>query len=300
MDELIQFGINPCTPTKDGTCPLHTASLLESPSGPIIVSKMLSYGADPNVKTFEGISPLHIAAMWGRVDTINLLLDSGASVTDKDNEDKSALDYAEEAEEMKNQCIDALTCWRPNIRRSGDFISRGREGLNKIKGGHVLLSSFNTTINSIMTDTKINKYANEVEKSKYKTNLLDKGMAKLKNSFQSTPVTNKIQSKFNTTPTILKTKPPKCLSEPIKKTKKFFSSFTKDSTFQKSLDYTDNSVLNETVFQSCNDLFEQSILDDITESPHVVSSTFLEDQHVNSDDMDTSKYSRKGRPKEGL
>ena len=297
MDELIQFGINPCSHTKDGTCPLHTASLLESPSGPIIVSKMLSYGANPNVKTSDGLSPLHIAAMWGRVDTINLLLDSGASVTDKDNEDKSALDYAEEAEELKNECIDALTCWRPHIRRSGDFISRGREGLNKIKGGHVLLSSFNTTINSVMTDTKINKYANEVEKSKYKTNLLDKGMAKLKSSFQSTPITNKIQTKISTTPTILKTKSPKCLSEPIKKTKKFFSSFTKDSNFQKSFDYTDNSVLNETIFQSCNDVFEQSIAGDITGSPHVVSSTFLEDHYENSDDMNISKCSRKGRLK---
>lgn len=297
MDELIQFGINPCSHTKDGTCPLHTASLLESPSGPIIVSKMLSYGANPNVKTSDGLSPLHIAAMWGRVDTINLLLDSGASVTDKDNEDKSALDYAEEAEELKNECIDALTCWRPHIRRSGDFISRGREGLNKIKGGHVLLSSFNTTINSVMTDTKINKYANEVEKSKYKTNLLDKGMAKLKSSFQSTPITNKIQTKISTTPTILKTKSPKCLSEPIKKTKKFFSSFTKDSNFQKSFDYTDNSVLNETIFQSCNDVFEQSIAGDITGSPHVVSSTFLEDHFENSDYLNISKCSRKGRLK---
>lgn len=297
MDELIQFGINPCSHTKDGTCPLHTASLLESPSGPIIVSKMLSYGANPNVKTSDGLSPLHIAAMWGRVDTINLLLDSGASVTDKDNEDKSALDYAEEAEELKNECIDALTCWRPHIRRSGDFISRGREGLNKIKGGHVLLSSFNTTINSVMTDTKINKYANEVEKSKYKTNLLDKGMAKLKSSFQSTPITNKIQTKISTTPTILKTKSPKCLSEPIKKTKKFFSSFTKDSNFQKSFDYTDNSVLNETIFQSCNDVFEQSIAGDITGSPHVVSSTFLEDHYENSDYLNISKCSRKGRLK---
>ena len=297
MDELIQFGINPCSHTKDGTCPLHTASLLESPSGPIIVSKMLSYGANPNVKTSDGLSPLHIAAMWGRVDTINLLLDSGASVTDKDNEDKSALDYAEEAEELKNECIDALTCWRPHIRRSGDFISRGREGLNKIKGGHVLLSSFNTTINSVMTDTKINKYANEVEKSKYKTNLLDKGMAKLKSSFQSTPITNKIQSKISTTPTILKTKSPKCLSEPIKKTKKFFSSFTKDSNFQKSFDYTDNSVLNETIFQSCNDVFEQSVAGDITGSPHVVSSTFLEDHYENSDYLIISKCSRKGKLK---
>ena len=297
MDELIQFGINPCSHTKNGTCPLHTASLLESPSGPIIVSKMLSYGANPNVKTSDGLSPLHIAAMWGRVDTINLLLDSGASVTDKDNEDKSALDYAEEAEELKNECIDALTCWRPHIRRSGDFISRGREGLNKIKGGQVLLSSFNTTINSVMTDTKINKYANEVEKSKYKTNLLDKGMAKLKSSFQSTPISNKIQTKISTTPTILKTKSPKCLSEPIKKTKKFFSSFTKDSNFQKSFDYTDNSVLNETIFQSCNDVFEQSIAGDITGSPHVVSSTFLEDHYENSDYLNISKCSRKGRLK---
>lgn len=117
VDQLMECGISPCRPTRDGTCPLHTAVVLESPTGPEIVSRMLNCGADPNVKTDTGLSPLHIAAMWGRVDTINLLLDNGANVADKDEDDMSALDYAEEAEEMKYECIDALTRFRPQVKR---------------------------------------------------------------------------------------------------------------------------------------------------------------------------------------
>ncbi|XP_057309067.1 ankyrin repeat and LEM domain-containing protein 1-like [Hydractinia symbiolongicarpus] len=117
VDQLMECGISPCRPTRDGTCPLHTAVVLESPTGPEIVSRMLNYGADPNVKTDTGLSPLHIAAMWGRVDTINLLLDNGANVADKDEDDMSALDYAEEAEEMKYECLDALTRFRPPVKR---------------------------------------------------------------------------------------------------------------------------------------------------------------------------------------
>ena len=80
----MQYGIDPCTPTRDGTSPIHKAALIESPSGSRIVSKMLSYGADPNIVTPTGLSPLHIAAMWGRVETIDVLLDSGADVSMKD------------------------------------------------------------------------------------------------------------------------------------------------------------------------------------------------------------------------
>ena len=159
----MQCGADPCTPTKDGTCPIHTAVVLESPSGPAIVSKMLSYGADTNIKTPTGLSPLHIAAMWGRVETINVLLDHGADIAHKDNDDMSALDYAEEAEENKYACIDALTCFRPGInQRNNCFLTKSRFNLHKIVGGNVLLSSFSSGSGSSTKVKTVDKPAEHV------------------------------------------------------------------------------------------------------------------------------------------
>lgn len=144
----MQYGADPCTPTKDGVSSIHNAALLESPFGPQIINKMLNYGADPNTKTPEGLSPLHIAAMWGRVQTLNILLDHGANVAEKDYDDKSALDYAEEAEEMKYECIDALTRFRPKLKtKTKEFKTKSRSNLTKIVGKTELDTSLNTSFN---------------------------------------------------------------------------------------------------------------------------------------------------------
>lgn len=107
------------------------------------MSRMLHHGANPNIKTPTGLSPLHIAAMWGRYQTINVLLDNGAELAVKDQDDMSPLDYAEEAEMNRTQCIDALTRYRLNCkRRLGEFKTKTRVNLNKILGGDVELSTF--------------------------------------------------------------------------------------------------------------------------------------------------------------
>ena len=56
VEYLMRHGVDPCSPSRDGTSPIHKAALLESPSGPSIVSSMLSYGADPNIRTATGIN----------------------------------------------------------------------------------------------------------------------------------------------------------------------------------------------------------------------------------------------------
>ena len=145
VEKIIQAGIDPSTPTKSNGCSaLHSAAVLEPPTGPEIVTRMLHHGADPNIKTPTGLSPLHIAAMWGRYQTINVLLDNGADLAVKDHDDMSPLDYAEEAEANKAQCIDALTRYRINCKRKigGGFKSKTRVNLNKILGGNVELSTF--------------------------------------------------------------------------------------------------------------------------------------------------------------
>jgi len=219
VEQLIQAGIDPSTPTKSNGCSaIHTAAVLESPSGPEIVTRMLYYGADPNIKTPTGLSPLHIAAMWGRFETINVLLDNGADVAVKDEDDMSALDYAEEAETHKSKCIDALTRYRCNSRcnRMNGFKNKTRFNLNKILGGHVEFSTFlsDSSLNDSMKDNAV-----------------------------------------------------KCNIE---------ESFVSD--VPGNLDETiDERLLNETLFQTCNETFTH---------PDLVSSTFIEghDEHTHRKD----------------
>ena len=166
VEQLIQAGIDPSTPTKSNGCSaIHTAAVLESPPGPEIVTRMLYYGADPNIKTPTGLSPLHIAAMWGRFETINVLLDNGADVAVKDEDDMSALDYAEEAEKHKLKCIDALTRFRCNSRRkkANGFKSKSRLNLNKILGGNVEFSTFLS--DSSLNDSLKNSAKGNIEES---------------------------------------------------------------------------------------------------------------------------------------
>ena len=51
---------------------------------------------NPNVQSSEGLTPLHIAAIWGRREALNLLLEHGADATIPDGDGKTALDWARE------------------------------------------------------------------------------------------------------------------------------------------------------------------------------------------------------------
>ena len=57
---------------------------------------------NPNVQSSEGFTPLHIAAIWGRREALNLLLEHGADATIPDADGKTALDWARE--ESKDAC----------------------------------------------------------------------------------------------------------------------------------------------------------------------------------------------------
>ena len=117
VEKLLETGLDASAHLHDGTSPIHLAAVLEDPDGCTIVSRMLDYGADPNVQTTNGLTPLHIAAMWGRAQTLDVLLDFGADVSAKDDDDTSALDYAEGAEENSEACIDALIRYRGKTLR---------------------------------------------------------------------------------------------------------------------------------------------------------------------------------------
>ena len=48
------------------------------------------------MQSSEGLTPLHIAAIWGRKEALNLLLEHGANATIPDADGRTALDWARE------------------------------------------------------------------------------------------------------------------------------------------------------------------------------------------------------------
>uniref|UniRef100_T2M9X0 Ankyrin repeat and LEM domain-containing protein 1 n=1 Tax=Hydra vulgaris TaxID=6087 RepID=T2M9X0_HYDVU len=320
VEELMQIGIDPCSPTREGICPIHTAVVLESPSGPEIVARMLKYGADPNTKTSTGLSPLHIAAMWGRVDTINVLLDNGADIADKDDSDMSALDYAEVADENKYACIDALTEFRGDVKRkSACFKTKSRLCLNRIKGKKnlintesspektnnsydtsnckKLLKTSSTLKNSIITFNKnvenIRKETldkKETERSPFTPSfLVSKSSLKKDASTSMTP--RKWDQSFSKN-----YPPPLPLPPQIKKSDHSYFVIETAKEFQQNLSispgalvensFLEDSLTNETIFKSCNE----------TVCNQKISSTLLEDsnnKHIKKHEKSNNKIIKK-------
>ena len=48
-----------------------------------------------NTQNGDGFTPLHVAAMWGREESVRLLLERGADPAISDDEDMTPLDYSE-------------------------------------------------------------------------------------------------------------------------------------------------------------------------------------------------------------
>ena len=286
VEELMQIGIDPCSPTREGICPIHTAVVLESPSGPEIVARMLKYGADPNTKTSTGLSPLHIAAMWGRVDTINVLLDNGADVADKDDSDMSALDYAEVADENKYACIDALTEFRGDVKRkSACFKTKSRCCLNRIKGKKKSMKSSNFP-NSKNIDELYNNPSmlSSCDTCNYKKSLINS--SKIKNSITAdnkkltnarieTPLFKKQVDKSFSSPRVsisknifktnastsmsannkIDTPPQLKASSGIETAQEFEQNLSTSPGAVIENSFFEESLSNETMFRSCNESF---------------------------------------------
>jgi uncharacterized protein len=67
-------------------------------SGKTICSMLIDYGADVNAVSNEGITPLMLAAQNAKLDVIELLLKKGAKAGIKDQNGKTAYNYAETAD----------------------------------------------------------------------------------------------------------------------------------------------------------------------------------------------------------
>ncbi len=59
-----------------------------------LLQEALDNGADPNQKAWAGNTPLHFAAVAGKTEHCNILLNAGVDINTKNNEGLTALDYA--------------------------------------------------------------------------------------------------------------------------------------------------------------------------------------------------------------
>ena len=138
---LIEQGADVNAPLPDtGETPLHAA--LCTPrrlTHDLVLRVLLSHGADPNRATTPGVetggfmrdcrtkgeTPLHRAAAFGTEDTLQLLLDAGASVSAKDAHGDSPLSwgswYARPDSVLQLLCYDAFMI-RPHRRSMAAYL----------------------------------------------------------------------------------------------------------------------------------------------------------------------------------
>jgi uncharacterized protein len=138
---LIEQGADVNAPLPDtGETPLHAA--LCTPrrlTHDLVLRVLLSHGADPNRATTPGVetggfmrdcrtkgeTPLHRAAAFGTEDTIQLLLDAGATVSAKDAHGDSPLSwgswYARPDAVLQLLCYDAFMI-RPHRRSMAAYV----------------------------------------------------------------------------------------------------------------------------------------------------------------------------------
>ena len=61
-----------------------------------LVHLLIENGADVNAQNFKGVTPLIFATMYNKVNIVEFLLEKGAAIALKDNDNKTAFDYAKE------------------------------------------------------------------------------------------------------------------------------------------------------------------------------------------------------------
>ncbi|XP_047435062.1 cyclin-dependent kinase inhibitor 2A [Mugil cephalus] len=91
VEALLRAGAQVNGPNRFGRTPLQVM-MMGSTS---VAEALLSRGADPNVKDRStGTTPLHDAARTGFVDTVRLLVESGADPQARDNKNCLPVDLA--------------------------------------------------------------------------------------------------------------------------------------------------------------------------------------------------------------
>jgi ankyrin repeat protein len=105
---LMEAGADPNTPSANDfkVRPIHSAAANRSAETSLPLCKiLLEGGADPNVAQAGGWTPLHQAATHGRMKIVQLLLEHGAKVDIKSDDDRTAADMAKVKEHAEIQAL---------------------------------------------------------------------------------------------------------------------------------------------------------------------------------------------------
>jgi hypothetical protein len=92
---LLDYGVDVNAQNRDGETPFEFS--LRRHTNDRVYRLLHEHGADPNVPD-DGVTALHRASRDGRIERVRLLVEYGASVEVQDEEGKTPLDYASEAQ----------------------------------------------------------------------------------------------------------------------------------------------------------------------------------------------------------
>ena len=95
---LVQLGANPNICDDDFNTPLHYGI---SKNNYVAVKELIKRGADVNIPGEFDQSPLHSAVLTGNLDIIKLLLENGADLSQVDERNLTAIDYAKDEKDEK-------------------------------------------------------------------------------------------------------------------------------------------------------------------------------------------------------
>ena len=90
---LLSKGAKADSIIREGITALHLLAGKDSQEATKILESCIQL-FNPNVKSQEGLTPVHIAALWGRLQHLQLLTIHGGDISEKDNEGNDALDFA--------------------------------------------------------------------------------------------------------------------------------------------------------------------------------------------------------------
>lgn len=116
LKSLLQAGIQPASTTLSGLTPLHSAVQTDRVEN---VKLLLAAGADPGAEDADSNSPLHFSVQLDdQVEIVKILLTAGAKAYQRNYEQKTSVDIAEER--GQSACLKLLRENLRNLRRNSN------------------------------------------------------------------------------------------------------------------------------------------------------------------------------------
>lgn len=96
---LVASGLELNKLLRDGIAILHVLAGQESKEASELLEIVLQSGGDPNLPSVDSLTPVHVAAIWGRRNNLQLLLNYGGCADSQDDEGLTPLDHSSNSQE---------------------------------------------------------------------------------------------------------------------------------------------------------------------------------------------------------